>query len=538
MNGSDTKNRSAHINASIESYDEVPYPSFPYPETHPNKLASTAILFGMTPPPVERCRVLELGCGSANNLIGMASELPDSEFIGIDLSENEVKIANQKINDLKFKNIQVIQKSITDITPDFGKFDYIIAHGVYSWVPENVREHILCVCRDNLNKNGLAYISYNTYPGWHLHEMLRNIMLYHTKDITDPKLAVKSAREYIAFLAEESDPTKPAGQFLKNEVERTQKLPDNYFFHDQLAEFNQPFYFHQFAKALHEHKLKYVRECDIQVSTSRNFTPKVAELLNNLGDDVVSIEQHLDFFLDRTFRETIICHQDIKLQRLVTYENITDLYFNSSLQPADQNTDLSNGKKEKFISTKCPEITSDDTLSKALWIYLSMMFPKPLPAKDITTGTLKILKDMKINTSDYPSDDTASQYVLANLLWGISMGFIQIYTTPSRVCINISKKPEVSALTRYDAARGTRVTNELHENINIDNFAHHVLPMLDGTNDFETIVEKMAALSEAGKINIKKNDKAITDHEELKNILKSQIQRMLIIFAKGGFLIG
>lgn len=74
-----------------ESYDEVLYPGYAYRQTHPDRLATMATLFGMTPAPVEGCRVLELGCGEGGNLIPMAFGLPRSQFLGIDLAQRPIQ---------------------------------------------------------------------------------------------------------------------------------------------------------------------------------------------------------------------------------------------------------------------------------------------------------------------------------------------------------------------------------------------------------------------------------------------------------------
>jgi cyclopropane fatty-acyl-phospholipid synthase-like methyltransferase len=146
------------------SYDEVPYESHPFPQTHPDRLATIATLLGLRPPPVQRCRVLELGCAAGGNLIPMALGLPQSSFVGIDLSAVEVAEGQQLIAQLGLKNVQLRHLSILDAGPDLGRFDYILCHGVYSWVPTAVQDKILDVCKHNLSPHGVAYVSYNTLP--------------------------------------------------------------------------------------------------------------------------------------------------------------------------------------------------------------------------------------------------------------------------------------------------------------------------------------------------------------------------------------
>src|SRR6478752_1735919 len=71
-------------------YDEIPYPGGVFPSTHPEHLATIASLYGMNPVPVDRCRVLELGCGFGANLLPMAYHYPQAKFLGIDLSATSI----------------------------------------------------------------------------------------------------------------------------------------------------------------------------------------------------------------------------------------------------------------------------------------------------------------------------------------------------------------------------------------------------------------------------------------------------------------
>src|SRR6516165_7913322 len=150
------------------SYDEIPYSNNAFYHTHPDCLATVATLFGMKPAPVQACRVLELGCGRGGNLIPMATSLPTSRFVGIDLSARQIAGGQEAVESLGLTNVELKQLSILDVDSDFGRFDYIICHGVYSWVPAAVQEKILEICAQNLAPSGIAYISYNCYPGWHL----------------------------------------------------------------------------------------------------------------------------------------------------------------------------------------------------------------------------------------------------------------------------------------------------------------------------------------------------------------------------------
>ena len=155
------------------SYDRVPYDSKPFPQTHPDRLATMASLFGLKPPLVDTAQVLELGLAGGGNLIPMAVALPDSHFVGIDLSPRQVDEGVRVVERLGLTNIELRAQDILDLGEDLGVFDYILCHGVYSWVPASVQEKILEIHARHLAPGGIGYISYNAYPGWHLRGVVR-----------------------------------------------------------------------------------------------------------------------------------------------------------------------------------------------------------------------------------------------------------------------------------------------------------------------------------------------------------------------------
>jgi len=171
------------------SYNQVRYLGRPLKQTHPDRLATVAGLFGMPAAAPSECRVLELGCGDGGNLIPMALGLPRSGFTGIDLAGDAIREGCAVVSALGLRNITLRQLDLMEAGPELGEFDYIIAHGLYSWVPPEVRERLLHVCRAHLAPSGVAYVSYNTYPGFHRREMFREMMLYHVRGSKIPWIA-------------------------------------------------------------------------------------------------------------------------------------------------------------------------------------------------------------------------------------------------------------------------------------------------------------------------------------------------------------
>ena len=194
---------------TASTYDDIPYESHPFAQSHPNRLFTIGTLFGMKPTPVQKCRVLELGCAAGGNLIPMADYLPESQFVGIDNSANQIGDALDTVRQLGLENVIFKHASILDVDAAYGMFDYIICHGVFSWVPENVRSKILEICGTLLTPNGIAYVSYNTFPGWHMRGMIRDMMRYHAARFSDPKDRIQQSRALLKFLTQSVNKSNP-----------------------------------------------------------------------------------------------------------------------------------------------------------------------------------------------------------------------------------------------------------------------------------------------------------------------------------------
>src|SRR5687767_5966377 len=111
--------------SELTPYDELPYPAAAYIQSHPSRLETLANLFGMSPPDITRCRVLELACADGANLIPIACALPESTFVGVDLSTRQLAAGHENIAALGLTNIDLRHCDIRNVDASFGSFDYI-----------------------------------------------------------------------------------------------------------------------------------------------------------------------------------------------------------------------------------------------------------------------------------------------------------------------------------------------------------------------------------------------------------------------------
>src|SRR5262249_46639164 len=283
-------------------YDQIPYLDYIFPFTHPARMGVVAALHGMRLADPARCRVLELGCCGGANLIPMAYGLTGSEFVGIDISSDRIEDGRRTIAAVGLTNIDLRAASILDIDAGAGKFDYIIAHGVYSWVPSEVREKTLDVCKANLADDGVAYVSYNTYPGWQQRLVIRDMMLYHIGQMADPRERVGQARALLKFLVESVDPGDTVyATLLRRENELLNEGPDAHSYPDHLEGVNDPVSFHQFAARASARGLQYLGEVESNPLV-QTLSAEARATLDRLAGTIIEAEQYLDFVRNRPFR--------------------------------------------------------------------------------------------------------------------------------------------------------------------------------------------------------------------------------------------
>lgn len=319
-----------------KSYDEVPYASHPFPQSAPEHLEAVAALFGLAPAPPATARVLELGCAAGGNIIPFALRHPQAQVLGLDLSAVQIEQGRERIRQLGIPNLELRQMNIEDVDASLGRFDYILCHGVYSWVPDSVRQAILRVCSAHLSPGGIAYLSYNTYPGWKAREIVRDAMLFRAETQAAPGGKIAYARGMLDFLAQMSPEKGLLRKALDEVLPTLQAAGPAYLMHEFLEPCNQPAYFRDFVAAARAHGLDYFADAEPPIMFVSNQDPEVAEpLLREAGGDQVLMEQHLDFLTGRSFRQSLLVHaaQKKDVRYRLDAQRIAALHFAWTVDP-------------------------------------------------------------------------------------------------------------------------------------------------------------------------------------------------------------
>ena len=292
------------------AYDEVRYSNYPYAQTHPDRLATVAALHGLPSPDPATARVLEIGCGAGGNLLAMAVATPGIRALGIDLASEPIAEGRAAIEQVGISNVQLRQGDVSDLRDGgLGEFDYVIAHGVYAWVPESVREDLLAAIHAHLAADGLAYVSYNANPGGYMRRALRDAGLWFAGDAPAGVERAERARGLYRFLYENRAGTKDWwGGLLESQLEAFAIGPTYRLVHDDLSDHWAPVWFADFAARAAARGLAYVGDSDLATLLPERVPAGVTGDLDGFaGGDRVVREQLIDVLRCVFFRQSVLC---------------------------------------------------------------------------------------------------------------------------------------------------------------------------------------------------------------------------------------
>lgn len=521
----------------VNPYDEVPYKSFPFAQTHPSRLATIGMISGMTPAMPDRCRVLELGCASGGNLLPMGERFPESRFVGLDFSLTAIQRGQQQLEATGISNVELRHGDILTIDRSWGEFDYVIAHGVFAWVPEPVQEKIFAVCRELLTPQGIAYISYNTNPGWRMRGMIRDVMLYRAQFFTEPADQLREARALVNFLAK-SVPTEknPYGILLNDELKLLQSKEDYYLLHEFLETVNTPLYFHQFIERAQQQGLQYLGEADFSVMSVNNFPPEVANMLKTLSSDTVQREQYMDFVRNRLFRQTLLCQKEINLERNPGPECVFPLHVASDAAPESPVTEFDPQTRVTFTRPGST-MTTREPLMKAAMVHLKEQWPRAIPFSELLAAARSRIYNGPV-ILDTDRDDKEARALAEPLLRCFATTHIDLTAFPLTPVLEVASMPVASPLMRVQAKESRIVTNQWHGTSQLSDLQRQLIPKLDGSRSHADLVDFLVQQVQNGVMMIHEKGVAVKDEERIRPILTKIVDETLAQLARSGLLAG
>lgn len=513
-------------------YATISYESNAFPQSDPARIFGFAKLFGLATPDLATMRVLELGCSTGGNIIPIAQRFPRARVLGIDLATRHVAEAQARIAALGLSNIEIRQADIASFDPGEEQFDAIICHGVYSWVPEAARAAILRIAGSHLTERGVAYVSYNVYPGWHLRSIIRDLMLYHAgaEGTAPPAERIAKARWVIENVSKITNAGTPYGAKLREEAAALTNWGDYYILGEFLVPHNEPCYFKDFMASAGAAGLTFLCESELETCIPETHGDEIGKMIRTMsGNQLVLLEQYIDFFMGRQFRQTLMVRKEheARIERMLSPPRVAGLPFHGRLElSAEHSTEQST----TFRTPQGRTVTTSSLVVRRALERLAAAFPETRTAEELM-AELRAL-GVKLTRVD---EDAISETVFKMVVAGI----VKPSLAPVRTGGAVGLRPVASPVARADAAAGrSHTTNLKHEAVIIDAVNRVLLPPLDGTAGRTELRSALKQAVESGVLKMTNDqtqqpvtgaalDKAITDHVEL--ALKRMAEAALLL---------
>ena len=472
------------------TYDDLPYSDNAFMLAHPDRLAVVGTLHGLSPAPVDRCTVLELGCGLGGNIIPMAAVIPNSRFVGIDLSGKQIELGRAVIDQLGLGNIELRQQDLMDFGADEGPFDYILCHGVYSWVPREVQDRIMTICGRSLAPNGLAMISYNTYPGWHLGGAVRDIMRYGARGAGSPAEQVKQAMDFLWLIARNVfTPETPYGVTVRAAAETLAKEDPTYIFHEYLESCNYPLSSDEFAARASAALLRYVDEACME-DMSVLLTDESRGALSAVAEDVIHCEQILDFLRSRQFRRDVLCRKELSPSRWPQPESLKGMLLASQSEPASAAPDVAGDAVEQFRGPARRSLSTGEPALKSALVALHRAKPRAMEYSQLLAEVRGTIGDV-------------DEALFARSMVACAMAaLVELHTYLPPIAARPGQRPLASPLARRQAAGGKVVVDLEHRSVQLDGISAAVLALLDGNCDRGGVCDAIVERIRAGELKL------------------------------------
>lgn len=442
------------------AYESVPYDDRPVAETHVDHLHAAARLAGLAAAAPETARVLELGCAHAINLLPQAAALPRARFVGVDVSPGQIEVARRRVEALGYAHVRVTCADVMDLELGDERFDYVVAHGLFSWVPDAVRDRVLTLAARVLAPGGVLYLSYNAMPAWGIREAVRRALLELVGDAEGARERVRRAREGLATLrAVRPLEGTPEGALMAAEIDGLRDKPDAYLLHEYLVPFTRAYWLREIVELARGAGLSYLDDVappSVPTAVGDDARVRLAGALGARAGDAIAVEQLLDVVTFRQFRASLWCREDARR-----------------------------------------EVPTPAAWLSSAWLAAE---PSARPGDDAALEALRARWPSDVAFDELASREADCDVLAARMLAAWRRGDVTVRARRTGVPRELSERPRVWPLTRLEATELSFVTTPRHAYAPLDPFHAALIRHLDGSRGVAELVAALEREVEQGRL--------------------------------------
>lgn len=522
-----TAERAGALRFTID-YERLPYGGRPIPYAHPDVLYVHARVNGIDAVHPVEARVLELGCAEGGHLIPIAARTPGGRFVGVDASRVQIELASELRDRLGLENVELIAADVRDFEPE-GEHDYIICHGVLSWVDETVRERVLELTRRALAPRGVALLSYNVPAGWGVRENLRRVLMRRARDAASAPEAIEHVRGLLNLFATQSFDASPYGQLLSSIASQALTHRDAYLVHEFLSPDNEAFPYSEMHERAARHGLVPIAE--LTRCTDATVERDVREVFDHITDDPLEREDLVDVLFGRPFRATLFVRADAerKEQRVAF-----DTCFATRLAPEAAQPSFEPGETEFFSGPRGVRVGVDDALLKAALFVLSTANPGALPFDVVASSALELLRRRRVVNEERGPTEAERDALAADLMELAALDHLEARARAFVPKAVTSTTPRSTTLARLEARTRGYVTDALHRPIRVDRAEASVLALLDGSRDLSTVAAMLDAALRKENIPLRDAEGVPLENDERTAFVERYVRDTVTRFARLG----
>ncbi len=249
-----------------------------------------------------------------------------------------------------------------------------------------------------------------------------------------------------------------------------------------------------------------------------NYPPEIEEVLQRLSNDIIHIEQYMDFLRNRTFRQSLLGHADLKPEYGINPVRLQGLHIASALRPLSPKPDLATTAAEKFQTPFQPNtVTVSEPLAKHALIVLAETWPRTMAFEEVVREARRRLTPaLAGDAAAYGRDEQMLGRMFLQFLTSPVDRLVEVRSRPLPIARVAGERPKATKMARLQARLGVQAVSLKHELITFGEFERQIVQRLDGLHDRARLLDALVSLANDGKLTVSVDNQPVTEEVRLR----------------------